>query len=291
MTHASLGDSTTTWVTLRSGRVFGEGRIAPRLRFEVWARTPRERMEVELHVLQARLLAGGERLGDGLVAGQIVSWGETALDLHVPISHAAVDHMEERASGEYIDLSLELAGLLRGRDQNSDGPRLRSAPAVGEWTFQSFGRAATSTLTFQIPRSEWFGRVLQPIGNVNYVSTEIAIPRGDAHLGAAVRHLDSAHQAYIQGDDPAVFSRCRAASEALPGAPKRIFEGLSDPEEAAVLDELLAKANAYFHRGRHVATGGEHKGEFPIDHGDARFALNLARLLVGQTARVLGRQS
>jgi transposase-like protein len=41
--------------------------------------------------------------------------------------------------------------------------------------------------------------------------------------------------------------------------------------------------------GRHTADEGPREGEFAIDHADAAFALNLAKLLLAQTARVLAR--
>lgn len=42
-------------------------------------------------------------------------------------------------------------------------------------------RQATDTrLRFQIPRSEWFSKVLEPIGPTEYLCTEIAVPRPTA---------------------------------------------------------------------------------------------------------------
>jgi hypothetical protein len=52
----------------------------------------------------------------------------------------------------------------------------------------------------------------------------------------------------------------------------------------------LAAGN-YLHLGRHAADGGPQQGEFPVDHGDAAFALNLAKLLLAHAARVLDRPS
>lgn len=47
----------------------------------------------------------------------------------------------------------------------------------------------------------------------------------------------------------------------------------------------------YLHRGRHTVREGEQRGEFPVDHGDARFALAMTRLLVAQTSRLLSEGS
>lgn len=259
----------------------------PRLTFDMEARTTRERMQVDIQLMHVRLIAGGEPLGEGFATGISLGAMDTQIQIEVPITVGALDALDAAVTGNRVDLTLELAGFLRARDDNDDGRRYASQPAPGEWVYQPFGRTQNTRLTFQVARSDWFTNVLEPIGTVDYVATEIALPRGDHALRAAVNHLRDADRAYREGDDPTVFSRCRAATEALPGAPKQIFDPLTDRDEAKVLDELLRAANRLFHRGRHVGTGGQ----FAVDHHDARFALGMAKLLVAQTARVLDRRS
>lgn len=99
--------------------------------------------------------------------------------------------------------------------------------------------------------------------------------------------IAEAERAYASGNDPAVFLHCRAAIDALPGAKQEVFASLSDKQEADALNNLMLQAGRYFHLGRHVATEGEGQGTFPVDHRDARFALNLVKLLIAHTSQVL----
>jgi len=97
-------------------------------------------------------------------------------------------------------------------------------------------------------------------------------------LSASPRiNLREAVRALREGDDPLVFSRCRAAVEALLGGQRHVVDG------------LLHKTSSYFHLGRHTAEDGPNQGKFPVDHGDAAFALNLAKLILAHIARVLDR--
>jgi hypothetical protein len=287
--EATLGDSNTTWVLLRAGRVTGSGRIVPRLTFQIHARAPRERMRVQVHLMHAELTVAGERLGEAVLTGVEIYHADSSLELQVPIDRPGLDHINATAIGSRVDLTLQLTGWLRAQDENTDGRRFANSPEPGEWVFQAFGVARQVELGFQVARSDWFTQVVEPLGTLEYVSTEIALPRGDHPLRHAANQLLQAQRAYTEGDDPAVFSRCRAAIDALPGAPKEIFAGLPDPVERAALDALMLKAGSYLHHGRHVANEGEHTGDFPVDHADALFALNLTKLLIAQTARVLAR--
>jgi hypothetical protein len=79
--------------------------------------------------------------------------------------------------------------------------------------------------------------------------------------------------------------------DCLPGAKTEVLAGLWFECEREALDGLLRSAGVYFHLGRHTADEGPSRGEFPVDHGDARFALNLTKLIFAQTARVLARPS
>jgi hypothetical protein len=287
--QTTLGDGTTTWVLFRAGRISGTGRVSPRLGFTIFARTPRERMRVQLHVMRAELIAGRERLGECVVTGIDIVHGEYNFTVEIPVDRAALVHIESIATASRIDLTLRLSGWMLGQDENTDGPAYAGSPQPGEWVFQAFGVSRQTELMFQLARSDWFTDALEPIGTLDYLCTEIALPRGDHPLRQAVNQLHAAERAFAEGDDPAVFSRCRGAIDALPGAPKTIFDGLPDPHESVVLDDLLLKAGTYLHRGRHVARSGEREGDFPIDHADARFALNLAKLLIAHVAHVLRR--
>jgi len=286
----SLGDATSIWAKLRAGAVSGRSRIAPVVEFEIYARTPRERMQCQIHLMRAQLLAGGERIGDGIVTGVDVRFTEHPFRLETPIGRAALEYLDSVAAGDHIQLTLLLSGWLRACNQNEDGPQFASEPPRGEWAFEAFGAARQTELHFEVARSDWFTRVLQPIGTTEYVSTEILLPHGDASLRQCVQRLKEADRAFSLGDDPTVFARCRAALDALSGAPKSVFAGLADPDEREKLDALLRAAGQYLHRGRHVRSEGTAQaGEFPVDHADARFALNLMKLLVAHVSKVLAR--
>jgi hypothetical protein len=287
MPQVSLGDATKGWALLDAGRVTGRGQVVPRLCFEMRARTPRERMQVEIHLLRGELAVNGECLGDGFLTGIPLAHGERPISLEIAVSRAALDHLEAVSPAERVDLELRLTGWLHACDDNDDGRGFVNDPQPGEWVFQHFGEARQTTLPFQVARSDWFTHVLQPIGTVEYISTEITLPMGAPALQAAISQIKEAERAYANDNDPAVFLHCRAAIDALPGAKQDIFAGLANREEAALLDGLMLTAGKYFHHGRHVATEGDEQGFFPVDHRDARFALNLAKLLIAHASHVL----
>jgi hypothetical protein len=289
MQQVSLGDTTRAWVLLDADQVTGHGQVAPRLSFQMRARTPRERMSVEVHILRAELEIAGERLGQGFLTGVPLAHGERPITVDIPVNRAGLDFLQSVSPAERIDLELRLTGWLRARDNNEDAQRFVGDPQPGEWVFQHFGEARQTVLAFQVARSDWFTRVLQPIGTVQYISAEITLPAGDPAVRAAAAQLSQAESAYAQNNDPSVFLHCRAAIDALPGAKQDIFAALANRDEAKLLDDLLRQAGQYLHHGRHVATAGDQRGSFPVDHHDARFALNLTKLLIAHTSRVLSR--
>lgn len=107
--------------------------------------------------------------------------------MEIPLSRPAFEHIDHSFVDGPIELALRLSGWLLARDENDDGPRFASAPQPDEWVFQAFGEARDTSLRFQIARSEWFTRVLEPIGTTEYICTEVAIPRGDHPLRAKPR--------------------------------------------------------------------------------------------------------
>lgn len=289
--QATIGDGVTTWVLLDPDAAHGRGTVMPRLSLQFKARTCRERMQVQIHVMRGELIADQEILSRGMLTGVHLSHGERQLTMEVPLSRAALEYIDRSFVDGPIELVLRLSGWLLARDENEDGPRFASAPQPHEWVFQAFGDARDTSLRFQIARSDWFTRVLEPIGTTEYICTEVAIPRGDHPLRQAANHIRAAERALREGQDSQVFVTCRAAIEALPGAPKEIFANLEYVRERDTLDALVLVAGNYFHLGRHAADEGPQRGEFPVDHGDAAFALNLAKLLLAHTARVLDRPS
>src|SRR4051794_32029618 len=122
-------------------RVTGRGRIMPRLTFDMEARTTRERMQVDIQLMHARLVAGGEPLGEGFATGISLGAMDTQIQIEVPITVGALDALDAAVTGNRVDLTLELSGFLRARDDNEDGRRYASQLAPGEWVYQPFGRS------------------------------------------------------------------------------------------------------------------------------------------------------
>jgi hypothetical protein len=285
----TLGDGVKHWAFLDPDVVHGRGAVFPRLAFQFKARTSREQMRVQIHFLRGELWHGDERLGEGSMTGVELAASEYQLTLEMPVSRAALDYIDRVAVGASIDVALKISGWLLARDSNDDGPDLASAPQPDQWVFESFGERRDARLLFQIARSDWFSKVLEPIGTTEYICTEIALPRADSPLRQAANHLQAAERALREGHDPQVFLNCRGAVESLPNAPKGIFDRLESEQERKRLDGLMLAAGNYFHLGRHTAEDGPRAGEFDVDHADAAFALNLAKLVIAQTARVLAR--
>lgn len=276
----SIGNQ--TWLKLRPQRVTGSGKLMPRLVFDLEATTPRERMEVQIQQLQARLLVSDEVAGYGSFTGAVVGpWG-TSVRLEVPISASALDFIDAELVGERIALTLEVSGILYGKNDNDDVPRHASSPKPGEWTSLCFGTSTTVALPFEAARSDWFTNVRGPLGSLRYLFVEIPLPKDSGPLAAAGDRLRDAERALVMGHEAEVFAQCRGAIDALPGAKKNIFDNVTNRDEAAALDALVLHAGNYLHHGRHVGP----EGSFPVTGQDARFALNLTKVIISHVAQI-----
>jgi hypothetical protein len=291
MSAVQLGDgSGIGWLNITSGPVYGRGVVLPRLSFQLVARTPREKMAVQIHQLQAELLCGYEALGVAMVTGLWPSFSDFNFSIDVPVSRQAIVFISEQFVGDTLDLTLSLTGWLHvRRDPDPQDRNIVSNPEPGEWGFVSVGRGSTTHLQVRIARSDWLKHVLEPIGTLEYVLTDIALPKSAAGstFSDALAHLREAERQYQLGHDPAVFAHCKAMTEALPGWPKAIFSTFPDQQQAEILNALLKDAVDYFNRGRHVAQTGEQKGKFPVDHRNARFALTLGKVLLAELADIV----
>lgn len=278
------------WLNITPGPVYGRGRVLPRLSFQLVARTPREKLKVQIHQLQAELLCANEALGVATVTGLWPSFSDFNFSIDIPLSRQALAFLNEQFSGDVLDLTLVLTGWLHVlRQPDADEQRFASTPEAGEWGFVSVGRGSSAQLQVRVSRSDWLKQVLEPIGTLEYVLTDIALPKGAAatDFANALAHLCEAERQYQLGHDPDVFAHCKAMTEALPGAPKAVFAALVDQQQAEILNALLKDAVDYFNRGRHVVQQGEQKGQFPVSHRDARFALTLSKILLAEIADIL----
>lgn len=287
MATAVLGDGNLGWVTVEPVSIFGSGTVVPRLRCTLRARTVRDSMDAQLQLMRGRLFFEQELLGEGTETGAYVGSSGTQLTIDIPVSRAALDYVTANIEGPAFNLRLELAGWMRvRRHQNSP---VVADPPVGEWGYEGFGHSSLAHLVLDIPRSDWFSRVLGPISSTDYVMLEFALPRGaGTSISSAITQLREAERAHAAGDDAAVFLRCKGAIEALPGHPKQIFQHVANQTKAKRVDAILLELSNYLNGGRHVAKEGTQQGDFPVDHRDAAYALALTKLLIAQTGTLLG---
>jgi hypothetical protein len=82
------------------------------------ARTPRERMAVQLHVMRGELVAGRELLGQGVLTGISLNHHDLQVTLEVPVSRASLECLDHQVTGSRVDVAL--SGWLNGRDDDTD---------------------------------------------------------------------------------------------------------------------------------------------------------------------------
>jgi len=270
--------------------VQGLGVVYPRVRFELRLHTNRDyETNAEIHYLRLRVKFQGEVLGEGIAHGNFFDVHDRTLHVEVPMGRAALEFVNENLQGDRVDLTLSLEGWMRTKYEVDDDNAAYDPPP-GEWSFGTFGENETANINFQIARSEWFKRVLEPLGSYEYLLTEVPLLKAQlvGSLQPALRQLKEAERYFAQGDDAAVFFYCRGMLEAIPGAPKQIFKGMIDSKKAERLDELALAAKKYYDGGRHVATDGEQEGDFAVNHREALFALNLAKVLLAEISAAIG---
>lgn len=292
MSDVTLGDVHSSWIKLAFDRIDGRGRVVHRLCFTLKAQVLKASGWLVVDHLYARLLHGQEILGVGETALRYPMRQRPGVDeqlsLEIVVRSEALAYLDEQVRGDQIDLTLDFSGRLFVHTNPQTSDELPAFPSDPGWIMVPVGQSATTQLHLQVARSDWFTRVLQPFGRDRFILTEIRIPVGGVgkQFTAAEKRLSDAERAYSIGDDPATFSYCRAALDALPGAKQEIFKNVVDPGKRQDLDSLAKSLGSYLHRGRHVAGEGSQQGEFPIDHRDAGFALSMTKLLVAFVSQV-----
>ena len=290
--QTTLGHLHYAFVTVEpTGLIYARGEILPRLAIELKLRTPREKVQAEIHFLRMQVQYANEVLAEGTAAGEFVDFHDRRLIVEAPITRTALQFVNDRLVGDRVDLTLQLSGWMRIRYQPEEGEALPpGSPATDDWIFTTFGVMSISALVLQVPRGEWFRRVIEPVGTHEYLLTEIPLLKGGvgASLEKSYKQLQEAERHWVTGNDPSVFFHCKGAIEALPGWPQQIFDSLVDRTKAEYLDKLVHSAKNYFDHGRHIAQSGIQEGEFPVDHREAEFALALTKVLLAEAAAVLG---
>ncbi len=276
----NIGNRTAVQIAFKS--VGAQGLFSPRLLLWMHFETPNERITVDLHDLRIRVKSGQEYLGETRLTGERVTSNGSSLQLDVPTTHRMLNYVTDHlGSQEHVALTLGWYGLIRFLwNPNDADSRYMGEPSPGEWTDFQIDEG-NHEQQISIARSEWFSRVVSVVGTADYVFTEVAVPRGP--LGdkwrSALVLLGKADKAFTLGDDASVFLHLRGVIDSLPGAKQDIFAHL--PESQKVYVNKLAKSvGEFLHSGRHVDDLGNGDVGFPVDHVDARFAINLVRVLL-----------
>lgn len=289
------GSGGRAWATLELQAIGGLGRLSPRLQTYFTAR-PAPYTQVVLEDMTLRLEYRQELIGEGRVVGVQVLYEQSQVTFEVVTSQRLLRHITDgvQPTATVVQLDAKLSGFaFVTLDQNfptSPGfGRLVTDPGPGESKRLTVSHGMPSPL--QVPRAEWYERVLAQTRNEQYRYLEIALPKDDKALGdewmSAVNHLVQAEQAYAAGDDPAVFLYLRGALDSLPGAKKHILDAISHADKREDLDALLKTAGEFLHNGRHVGADGAEQGTFPVDHLDAAFAMDLMRVLLSHLSLML----
>ena len=277
------------WAEAEVDSFHGQGQVLPRLNVNLKVRKLPVDARVRLLSLSGRLKSDDELLAVSIpitIQADLDSRG-TAITLQFPMSPEAIAAIQSRVRDPTIILSVEVVGLHSIFLEPSAQSGFASQFPPGEWSMVPI---QPSIVTLAIPRSDWYSRVLEPIGTYRYTLWAVALPKAQEAGGAAasVRHVAEAERAFATGDDPAVFLHCRGAWDTLPGDKVAIFDVILDTKKRARVDELGKRFGGFLHAGRHVAADGSYEGEFPVDHRDAEFALNMTKLFVGYVSRLNG---
>jgi len=292
-----LGDlivGNQNWVALDFVGVAGRGRVTPRLVLSMTMRTPTERIEAELHNVGVQVLFKEEVVAEGRLIGDHVTWSGNSCQLEASTSRQALDYITDQLGAhDAIELVVRY-GLLRVRWDRRDGDSPVGFPSEiksGEWTFLHMAERQNEH-HIRVARSDWFSNVLRPIGDGEVVHLEVLMPQGPeaAHWRRTLDLVAEAEKSYVLGDDSGVFAKLRGAFEALPGAPKNIFDRLPEPKRGEVDGLVKAFAARYLHYGRHVNKIGPQAGEFAVDHLDAGFALATAKVTLSYISRILDQE-
>lgn len=288
----TINEAGRQWVTFDLQDIYGTGRINPCLHLAFKAQ-PVANSEVILDDVTVRLEHRAELIGEGRVVGDEIRYSYSTVNVEVLVTERMLRYITGSlaSTATTLDLNARLRGVVRGKinTASASSHRLTNDPEPGEW--RRFLVSSGNATKLEIPRGQWFERVLAATRNEQYRYLEVALPRDDDALrgewNTAVDRLMDAERAYGSGDDVAVFLHFRGALDALPGAKQQILADISDEQKRANLDELLKRAGLLLHHGRHVAADGEDVGTFPVDHIDAAFVLDLMRVLLSHLSLML----
>ncbi len=240
--------------------------------------------------MRARLISQDELLGQSLIIGETARGSASAFDLEFPTTHRLIHHVTEKlGQTDAVPLELSLYGQIRVTwTPGPDMQTMVGEPSSGEPTEMHLVEG-NHRMQVSIPRSDWYSKVIAPIGATDFLHVEIRIPKGtigDAWRATATL-LNQAERAYTIGDDAAVFNHLRGAFDSLPGAKQNIFDSLPEPKKSEI-DSLVKALSQYLHAGRHVNVIVAGDKGFPVDHQDAGLAINLMKVLLSYVSQAIG---
>jgi hypothetical protein len=262
--------------------VGARGLISPRLLLVLHAETPNEHTSIEFHDMRVRVMFGQELLGETRIVGEHIGSQGRSIQIEIPTTHRMLNHVTDQLGAQsQVNLTLSWYGILRVLwETGGSEARYQGDPEPGEWTDLQIDEG-NHEQPIMISRSDWYSRIVTSIGTSDFIFTEVAVPRGPIgdDWRFAIDLLDQAEKAFVLGDNAAVFVHLRGAIDALPGAKKNIFDDLPEPQRKYVND-LAKHIGEFLHAGRHIAKLDDGIKGFPVNHVDARFAMNLVKVLL-----------
>ena len=149
-------------------------------------------------------------------------------------------------------------------------------------------KPSDSGLVIQVSKLDWLKKVLEPIKYADFAILELPIPEipNKELWEKALSHIIEAEAQYRTGDDPAVFSRCYAAYEAVKPIENHL-ELVANEDKRKAIKSIFDDMRRFYNKGRHVERVGTESGEFPVDHRDAEFAIYLVKSSVAYLAKLV----
>ena len=225
------------WTALYLQSMGAVGRLDPRLQLYFLAQ-PGPYTKASVDDVTLRLEHHNELVGTGRVTAVDVHHNDTPVNFEVvtlapaaPVHHR---HAHLQPDCRRLRREAQRGGqLLGGSSVELPGPPPDGQrPGAGDLdpgTWTRFQVSQGSSTSLQLPRSEWFERVLAPTRNEQYLYLEVALAKDHPGLVAewnrAMGHLRSAERAYAAGNDPGAFQYLRGWLNALAGAKKSILAG------------------------------------------------------------------
>jgi hypothetical protein len=275
-----FGTRTQAQIGLQS--VGARGLVSPRLLLVLHAETPNERTRIEFHDMRVRVMFGQELLGETRIVGEQMGSQGRSIQMEIPTTHRMLNHVTEQLGAQaQVNLTLSWYGILRVLwEPTESDARYQGDPDPGVWTDLQIDEG-NHEQPIIISRSDWYSRIVTSIGTSDFIFTEVAVPKGPIgdDWRSTIELLDQAEKAFVLGNDAAVFGHLQGAFEALPGAKRNIFDDLPEPQRKYVND-LAKHISQFLHAGRHVIEIRDGVKDFPVNHVDALFAMNLVRVLL-----------